>query len=115
MSIQEQINNMDNFKENLTLKFHRNQELIENDQAVWEDFVQQHKGDTVSEDGCGIMDLPQDVCIMIDRMRRMAGRGEQPYKKWKILAATRVLDENNRRLHEMQENLMNETIEKLKK
>lgn len=39
MSIQEQINNMDNFKENLTMKFHRNQELIENDQAVWEDFL----------------------------------------------------------------------------
>jgi hypothetical protein len=39
---------------------------------------------------------------MIDRLRRMAGRGEQPYKKWKKIAVTDLQRSNdNYHTHEV--------------
>lgn len=89
--------------------------MIENDQAVWEDYIAKHNGETISDDGKEVKELNQESTIMLDRMRRMAGRGEQPYKKWKKLAETRVQDTEDSKLHDVKENMMNDTIEKLLK
>ena len=56
--------------------------------------------------------LDTAASIMIDRMRRMAGREEKPWAKWKKLAARHRLD-GGKKLNEMKEQLMHDQIAEL--
>ena len=57
---------------------------------MWDDFVEEELKE--ENEVC----LDKGVQINLDRLRRMAGRGERPYTKWKKLAATTRADASNR-------------------